>query len=548
MRGILQLRHMRVRAQLAIGFGITVLMVVLLVAQTFLGTHEGGLTAEGARINTEATAAAGEARAELGELRTALAEFPAADAARRQQILLQEAGHVSAVRAALQAYAATGPTGQEAGVLARADESFRQYVAARARWFELLGAGQPEAAAQLQRVTLSPPADAATQALRELSRLQHAAGEMHWHRTQDVLVVARRVAAVLAAVAVLSALLLAWRITASIANPIQQAVAAADRIARGDLSVALHAQGHSEAAQLLRSLGVMSDGLRQLASDVAARAQMVAETSSQIAQGNADLSQRTEEQASTLEETAGSMEELTATVAQNAESARKASELAGGASHVAREGAAVMAQVVVTMGGISAASRKVQDIVAVIDGIAFQTNILALNAAVEAARAGDEGRGFAVVASEVRTLAQRSANAAREIRALISDSVAQVEAGVGLVTAAGRTMEGIVGAVQQVSGLVTEIAGASREQSSGIDQVNVAVAQIDQAVQHNASLVEEAAAATESMNEQAASLLRSVARFRLEAGEAPASGPARAGGPRVRARPVLLVEAPVSPA
>jgi methyl-accepting chemotaxis protein len=259
----------------------------------------------------------------------------------------------------------------------------------------------------------------------------------------------------------------------------------------------------------------MKQNLRTLVGEVAAGARTVADTSAQIAQGNADLSQRTEEQASTLEETASSMEELTSTVTQNAENAREASQLAVGASEVARKGGQVVGQVVSTMTGISESSRRISDIIGVIDGIAFQTNILALNAAVEAARAGEQGRGFAVVAAEVRNLAQRSAQAAKEIKTLIGDSVGKVDAGTRLVDAAGKTMEEIVDSVNKVSNLVAEIAAASQEQSSGIGQVNTAVTQMDHVVQQNASLVEEAAAATESMKQQAAALLQKVARFKL---------------------------------
>jgi methyl-accepting chemotaxis protein len=249
--------------------------------------------------------------------------------------------------------------------------------------------------------------------------------------------------------------------------------------------------------------------------EVAEGARTVAQTSTQIAQGNLDLSQRTEEQASTLEETASSMEELTTTVGQNADHARQASQLASDASRIARQGGEVVGQVVRTMTAISDSSRKIAEIIGVIDGIAFQTNILALNAAVEAARAGEQGRGFAVVATEVRNLAQRSAGAAKEIKALISASVQQVQAGSDQVGAAGRKMEDIVQSASRVSGLVSEIASASQEQSSGIEQVNAAIIAMDQGVQQNASLVEEAAAATESMKAQASALLQAVARFRL---------------------------------
>ena len=271
------------------------------------------------------------------------------------------------------------------------------------------------------------------------------------------------------------------------------------------------------------------------AEEAAHSARTVADTSAQIAQGNVDLSQRTEEQASTLEETASSMEELTATVGQNADHARQASQLAADASRVAREGGEVVGTVVASMSAISGSSRRIAEIIGVIDGIAFQTNILALNAAVEAARAGEQGRGFAVVATEVRNLAQRSAGAAKEIKGLISESVQQVEAGSRQVDAAGRKMDDVVLAAQKVNQLIAEIAGASQEQRSGIEQVNAAVTAMDQGVQQNASLVEEAAAATESMKGQAAALHASVARFRLQEAAGEQSLPGEEQPPAVTA-------------
>jgi methyl-accepting chemotaxis protein len=317
------------------------------------------------------------------------------------------------------------------------------------------------------------------------------------------------------AVAVIASLVIALAMSAAIVRPLKAAIGVAGRIAKGELGTEVKVRGSDETADLLHALAEMAQNLRQLVSEVSAGAHMVADTSAQIAQGNQDLSQRTEEQASTLEETASSMEELTSTVSLNAQNARQASQLAVGASDIARKGGQVVGQVVSTMTGISESSRKIADIIGVIDGIAFQTNILALNAAVEAARAGEQGRGFAVVAAEVRNLAQRSAAAAKEIKGLIGESVDKVDAGAKLVDAAGQTMQEIVASVKRVSDLIAEIAAASHEQSSGIGQVNTAVTQMEQVVQQNASLVEEAAAATESMKSQAAALLQTVARFQL---------------------------------
>jgi methyl-accepting chemotaxis protein len=382
--------------------------------------------------------------------------------------------------------------------------------------------------------------------INKLVDLQQAALQKLMERTADSARQLDRLLYLLGAIALAIGVASSVAITRSITQPLGGAVTLARKVADGDLSTQVEARGTDETAQLLRALSDMTQNLRALVGEVAAGAHTVADTSAQIAQGNLDLSQRTEEQASTLEETASSMEELTSTVTQNAENARQASELAVDASEVARKGGDVVGQVVSTMTGISDSSRRISDIIGVIDGIAFQTNILALNAAVEAARAGEQGRGFAVVATEVRNLAQRSAQAAKEIKTLIGDSVGKVDAGSRLVDAAGQTMQEIVSSVRKVSDLVAEIAAASREQSAGIGQVNTAITQMDQVVQQNASLVEEATASTESMKQQAVALLEKVARFKLAGESEPAQPrPALAAAPalqpiRVRGKAAAL--------
>ncbi len=304
-------------------------------------------------------------------------------------------------------------------------------------------------------------------------------------------------------------------ITRSITAPLRRAVDIARTVATGDLSSTIEVPSTDETGLLLQALKEMSDSLARIVAEVRAGADTIATASGQIAHGNLDLSSRTEEQASTLEETASSMEELTATVNQNADNAHQANQLAVTATDVATRGGVVVSQVVGTMGAINEASRKIVDIIGVIDGIAFQTNILALNAAVEAARAGEQGRGFAVVASEVRNLAQRSAAAAKEIKGLIGDSVVKVEEGNALVDQAGSTMRLIVDSIKSVTDIMAAIAAAGGEQTAGIGQINQAIMQMDTATQQNASLVEEAAAASQSLQDQAASLARSVSIFKL---------------------------------
>ncbi|WP_298405826.1 methyl-accepting chemotaxis protein [Janthinobacterium sp.] len=365
---------------------------------------------------------------------------------------------------------------------------------------------------------------------------------------------ARLVMLSIGSLALLTSLLAAVLITRSVTRQLgcepDEAAAIAGQIASGNLAVPIHTRA-GDTHSLLHAMQSMRDSLAQIVQQVHASTETIATAAGQIAMGNLDLSSRTEQQASTLEQTASSMEELTSTVRINTDHARQANGLAESASDVATKGGAVVAQVVDTMAAIDVSARKIVDIIAVIDGIAFQTNILALNAAVEAARAGEQGRGFAVVATEVRSLAQRSAAAAKEIKDLIGDSVDKVQAGNRLVEQAGSTMHEVVASVRRVTGIMSEMMSASQEQSAGIEQINIAVTQMDNVTQQNAALVEEAAAAAQAMQEQVNSLNEVVSVFRVGniAGgrEAPPRVVSRPPPPLAARRPAATAK-PVRPA
>jgi methyl-accepting chemotaxis protein len=542
--GLALAERVSVSARLAIAFGM---MIAMLIAGAGLGLYS--ISVLYAKIDAQATngtpslvLASRWAQAVLLDTRHMRDALIAGDPQRA-------AAHVEAVRAGRQQLTALASElgrrasdGAAQSLLQEVRRVAQTYAAAQDEFVALASAGQMDQARALlaERVV---PAESAYVAALDKFEAHVVDASAAWAReaaaTYDR---SRTVMFVLSVAAIVLAAAVAWlfsrRLRLQLGGEPGYAMRVASSIATGDLSVHVQVRP-GDTSSLLYAMGCMADSLRQLVGEVASGARVVADTSGQIAQGNVDLSQRTEEQACTLEQTASSMEQLTGTVLQNADGARKANELAAGASEVALKGGAVVGQVVSTMTAISDASRRIGDIIAVIDSIAFQTNILALNASVEAARAGEQGRGFAVVASEVRNLAQRSAAAAREIKTLIGDSVDTVEAGGRLVGAAGRTMDEIVEAVKGVTSLIAEIAAASQEQSAGIEQVNRAVSQMEQVVQQNASLVEQATAATESMKDQAAALLRSVSRFKLGGAESvpmPRVQPLRArtaGKPRI---------------
>ena len=441
-------------------------------------------------------------------------------------------------------------------MIASIDAAREAYRTPRAALLKRKQAGEDVTAA-LER-DLKPLAIAYSDSIGRLEKLQQTMYDESLAAVEADASQGRTLLAAGAGIALLLGAAFAFFLTRSIVAPLRQAVRNARAIAAGDLTQPIESVGRDELADLLSALKEMNVSLVGIVGNVRHGTDTIATASSQIAAGNQDLSSRTEEQASSLEETAASMEELTSTVKQNADNARQANQLAVTASGVAVKGGSVVAEVVGTMGAINASSRKIVDIIGVIDGIAFQTNILALNAAVEAARAGEQGRGFAVVAAEVRNLAQRSAAAAKEIKVLIDDSVSKVEEGSSQVAEAGKTMDEIVDSVKRVTDIMAEITAASQEQTQGIEQINQAITQMDQVTQQNAALVEEAAAAASSLQEQASGLSQVVSVFRLgseqvqhqqhQAAARPASPKARPMQPPKARQAIAAPRQPAAPA
>jgi methyl-accepting chemotaxis protein len=390
-----------------------------------------------------------------------------------------------------------------------------KYQAAKVEVMDAKKAGDAAAAERRFNEGFAPAAELYSTALQDLLAMQRRTIDRMTAASRATYDERARLVLLLNGLMIVLGAFGAVAITRSIIRPLGRAVKVAETVASGDLTGNFDHGRRDEIGDLMRAMQSMNDGLAKVVSEVQEGTRTIATGSTEIASGNMDLSSRTEQQASSLEETAASMEELTSTVRHNADNANQANQMAQAASTVAVRGGEIVGEVVATMGAIDGASRKIVDIIGVIDGIAFQTNILALNAAVEAARAGEQGRGFAVVASEVRNLAQRSATAAKEIKALIGDSVAQVNNGTALVQQAGATIQEVVASVARVTDIMAEITAASREQSAGIDQVNAAITQMDGATQQNAALVEQAAAAASSMQEQSVRLAQLMARFRL---------------------------------
>ncbi len=521
-----QMKHVSLKAQLMLAFGalVVLVMVVSFLALGSLGSANdrfaGYVTGPSERENLVTEVRGMANRRAIGVRDMVLSKTDADRASAKASAAQAHQAIQDKLKALKNAVAnAADASDQDRSLVAAIDKVEAQYEPIAVAILELAAAGQNDAAIDKMNIECRPllaslitATNAYIDYTEEQAKASVQAAASAYATQRTVLLAISLFAAGLAA-------FLGWRITGRLSAALGAEPAdlsdAAQRVAEGDLSP-VHGAHQAPTGSVLASMAAMQRQLVGLIGQVRTSAESIATASAEIAQGNNDLSGRTEQQASALQQTAASMEQLSSTVKQNADSARQANQLAQGASAVAIKGGDVVGQVVETMKGINDSSKKIADIIGVIDGIAFQTNILALNAAVEAARAGEQGRGFAVVASEVRSLAGRSAEAAREIKALIGTSVARVEQGSALVDQAGETMAEVVGSIRRVTDIMGEISAASLEQSTGVNQVGQAVTQMDQATQQNAALVEESAAAAESMKVQAQQLVRAVSVFKVD--------------------------------
>ncbi|MES2760149.1 MAG: methyl-accepting chemotaxis protein [Pseudomonadota bacterium] len=541
----MNIRNLGIGQRLAIGFGVVIALLIMLAALSYLrigSLNQEVTTMVKSRYPT--TVVANGIKADVNEVtRSMLNVLVMSDPDQIKAELAIMAKKNASATAALNdlAKSTTEPRGQE---ILKAIAAIRaKFIPAQVDFIALINDDKKESAMANFMFGLRPQQAKYFEELDKFTAYQNAAMVEAGDAATAVSSRTQLLILVLALGASIVSVAVAYFSTRSITRPLGAAVDIAKRVADGDLSSVIEVTSNDETGQMMGALKHMNNSLIRIVAEVRAGTEAIASASSEIASGNLDLSNRTEQQASSLGHTSGSMRELTATVQQNADNARQANQLAAKASEVAIRGGSVVSHVVDTMGSITASSKKIVDIIGVIDGIAFQTNILALNAAVEAARAGEQGRGFAVVAAEVRSLAQRSAAAAKEIKILIGDSVDKVREGSTLVEQAGVTMEEVVASVRRVTDIMGEITAASQEQSVGIASVNHTILEMDETTQQNAALVEEAAAAAASMQDQAANLARVVSVFKLEQGaalaqveaEAAVGRPARASRKALRA-------------
>ncbi|MRV75788.1 HAMP domain-containing protein [Duganella sp. FT92W] len=549
----MNLSRYNIRTRLNAAFGIMVVLLVIVIAVAFArftaidrdNRHMREFDFVSARAANTVDALA---RENAGRT---LALFILPDKAQRGQFYGIIDANKKTIEEALSAMEKTADTQTDKDGLARIRTALATYTTAYIKVAELVEEDRKDDAAKQMNSEAFPALNTLLEATKAMAQTQIADIDNASNSNERDIAFSRGLMIAIGVAGLALTALLSVLITRSITGPLDKAVNVAKNVADGDLtaSIAVDANDRTETGELLLALRHMNESLSMTVSGVRASSATISRASSEIASGNMDLSGRTESQASSLEETASSMEELTSTVKQNADNARQANQLAISASSVAQQGGQVVSQVVETMGSIKESSSRIVDIIGVIDSIAFQTNILALNAAVEAARAGEQGRGFAVVASEVRSLAQRSASAAKEIKTLIGDSVDKVDSGAKLVNEAGQTMELIVTSVRQVADIMGEITSASQEQSAGIEQVNEAISQMDEMTQQNAALVEQAAAAAQSMQDEAGTLAQSVSIFKLlgESAVTPPPAPKAASKP-ASAQRQLAVKAPVKAA